>query len=184
MRSVTPALRAWKTSAISTTASESAPPGKLSISRSSSARTAAGFTSKCTPTSTAGPRTSLGWRSRGIGADETPSPIRSFTIRTKEDNPTWVVPASILKTMNPPRHVVPPGPDNPLGEYRIRLSYGLYSIHGTDSPWSIGRLATHGCIRLYPDRPGPDLDLLPRFRRLGVEVQTHLREVDDHAAIT
>jgi L,D-transpeptidase ErfK/SrfK len=90
----------------------------------------------------------------GIGADETPSPIRSFTIRTKEANPTWVVPASILKTMNPPRRVVPPGPDNPLGEYRMRLSYGLYSIHGTDSPWSIGRLATHGCIRLYPEDIG------------------------------
>jgi L,D-transpeptidase ErfK/SrfK len=90
----------------------------------------------------------------GIGADETPSPVRSFTIRTKEENPTWVVPASILKTMDPPRRVVPPGPDNPLGAYRMWLSYGLYSIHGTDSPWSIGRLATHGCIRLYPEDIG------------------------------
>ena len=90
----------------------------------------------------------------GIGADETPSPVRSFTIRTKEENPTWVVPASILKTMDPPRLVVPPGPDNPLGAYRMRLSYGLYSVHGTDSPWSIGRLATHGCIRLYPEDIG------------------------------
>jgi L,D-transpeptidase ErfK/SrfK len=90
----------------------------------------------------------------GIGADETPSPVRSFTIRTKEENPTWVVPASILKTMDPPRRAVPPGPDNPLGAYRMRLSYGLYSIHGTDSPWSIGRLATHGCIRLYPEDIG------------------------------
>jgi L,D-transpeptidase ErfK/SrfK len=90
----------------------------------------------------------------GIGADETPSPVRSFSIRTKEKNPTWVVPPSILKTMDPPRRVVPPGPDNPLGAYRMRLSYGLYSIHGTDSPWSIGRLATHGCIRLYPEDIG------------------------------
>ncbi len=90
----------------------------------------------------------------GIGTDETPSPVRSFKIRTKEENPTWVVPASILKTMDPPRRVVPPGPDNPLGAYRMRLSYGLYSIHGTDSPWSIGRLATHGCIRLYPEDIG------------------------------
>ncbi len=90
----------------------------------------------------------------GIGDDETPSPVRSFSIRTKEENPTWVVPASILKTMDPPRRVVPPGPDNPLGAYRMRLSYGLYSIHGTDSPWSIGRLATHGCIRLYPEDIG------------------------------
>jgi len=87
----------------------------------------------------------------GIGAEETPSPIRSFWIVTKEENPTWVVPKSILKTMNPPRPVVPPGPDNPLGAYRMRLSYDLYSIHGTDTPWAVGRLGTHGCIRLYPE---------------------------------
>jgi len=61
-----------------------------------------------------------------------------------------VVPQSILKTMKPPRPVVPPGPDNPLGAYRMRLSYDLYSIHGTDTPWAVGRLGTHGCIRLYP----------------------------------
>ena len=90
----------------------------------------------------------------GIGTEETPSPIRSFWIVTKEENPTWVVPQSILKTMNPPRPVVPPGPDNPLGAYRMRLSYDLYSIHGTDTPWAVGRLGTHGCIRLYPEDIG------------------------------
>jgi L,D-transpeptidase ErfK/SrfK len=26
-----------------------------------------------------------------------------------------------------------------------------YGIHGTDIPWSVGRLVTHGCIRLYPE---------------------------------
>ena len=87
----------------------------------------------------------------GIGTDETPSPIRSFTIRTKEENPTWVVPDSILKTREDKRRVVPPGPDNPLGAYRMRLSYDIYAIHGTDTPWAVGRLTTHGCIRLYPE---------------------------------
>ena len=39
-----------------------------------------------------------------------------------------------------------------LSPHRLmRLSKGLYSIHGTDVPWSIGRLTTHGCIRLYPE---------------------------------
>ncbi len=87
----------------------------------------------------------------GIGTDETPSPIRSFTIRTKEKDPTWVVPDSILKTRDDPRRVIPPGPDNPLGAYRMRLSYDIYAIHGTDTPWAVGRLTTHGCIRLYPE---------------------------------
>ena len=61
------------------------------------------------------------------------------------------MPADILRTMDKPQKVVPPGPENPLGAYRIRLSKGLYSIHGTNDPWSIGRLTTHGCIRLYPE---------------------------------
>jgi L,D-transpeptidase ErfK/SrfK len=87
----------------------------------------------------------------GIGTAEAPSPVGPFTVRSKERNPTWVVPPSILRTMDEPRAVVPPGPDNPLGAYRIRLSKGLYSIHGTDVPWSVGRLTTHGCIRLYPE---------------------------------
>ncbi|MGH7896724.1 MAG: L,D-transpeptidase family protein [Candidatus Binatia bacterium] len=87
----------------------------------------------------------------GIGTDETPSPVVSFKIRSKEQNPTWVIPDSILKTRDDPRRVIPPGPDNPLGDYRMRLSYDLYAIHGTDTPWAIGRLTTHGCIRLYPE---------------------------------
>ena len=88
----------------------------------------------------------------GIGTDATPSPVGEFHIASKDKHPTWYVPDSIYRTMDAPkRHTVPPGPDNPLGDYRIRLSKGLYSIHGTDIPWSVGRLTTHGCIRLYPE---------------------------------
>lgn len=91
----------------------------------------------------------------GIGTGETPSPVGRFHITAKDQHPTWHVPDSIYRTMDPPkRHVMPPGPDNPLGDYRMRLSKGLYSIHGTDVPWSIGRLTTHGCIRLYPEDIG------------------------------
>jgi len=87
----------------------------------------------------------------GIGTDEAPSPVGPFTVRSKDANPTWIVPGSILKTMDKPQRVVKPGPDNPLGKYRIRLSKGIYAIHGTNSPWSIGRQTTHGCVRLYPE---------------------------------
>ncbi len=100
----------------------------------------------------------------GIGTDDTPSPIGRFTIRSKEENPTWIVPDSIYKTMDKPRRVVPPGPDNPMGRYRMRLSYGLYAIHGTDTPWAIGRLTTHGCIRLYPE----DIPELFELARVGM----------------
>jgi len=92
----------------------------------------------------------------GIGAEEAPSPIGPFTILSKDENPTWVVPDSIYRKMERPQRVVPPGPDNPLGEYRIRLDKDLYAIHGTNDPWTVGRLTTHGCIRLYPE----DIEML------------------------
>ena len=88
-----------------------------------------------------------------IGDRDTPTPGGAFTIRSKDENPTWYVPASIPRAERP-RRVVPPGPDNPMGAYRIKLSRGLYAIHGTDTPWAIGRLTTRGCIRLYPEDIG------------------------------
>jgi len=47
--------------------------------------------------------------------------------------------------------VVPPGPDNPLGSHALRLSLGTILIHGTNRPYAVGRRASHGCIRLYPE---------------------------------
>ena len=47
--------------------------------------------------------------------------------------------------------MIPPGPDNPLGSHWLGLSINGYGIHGTNIPWAVGRLVTHGCIRLYPE---------------------------------
>jgi L,D-transpeptidase ErfK/SrfK len=49
---------------------------------------------------------------------------------------------------------VPPSPENPLGRYWLGLSLPGLGIHGTNAPLSIHTLATHGCIRLHPDRVG------------------------------
>jgi len=87
----------------------------------------------------------------GIGAEYAQSPVTSFHVKSKDEKPVWVVPDSIYRKMEDPKHVVPPGPDNPLGDYRIRLDFDLYAIHGTNDPWTVGRLTTHGCVRLYPE---------------------------------
>jgi L,D-transpeptidase ErfK/SrfK len=87
----------------------------------------------------------------GLGAEHAPSPVIQFRVKSKDEKPTWVVPDSIYAKMDEPKRVVPPGPDNPLGDYRIRLDFDLYAIHGTNDPWSVGRLTTHGCVRLYPE---------------------------------
>jgi L,D-transpeptidase ErfK/SrfK len=48
---------------------------------------------------------------------------------------------------------VPPGPDNPLGAFALRLAAGngTYLIHGTNNPIAVGLAVTHGCIRMYPE---------------------------------
>ena len=109
----------------------------------------------------------------GIGTQEAPSPVGSFTVTAKDENPTWIVPASIRRRKDETRTVVPPGPDNPLGQYRLRLSKGLYQIHGTDVPWSVGRLTTHGCIRLYPE----DIAQLYALVRIGTPGELVYRPV-------
>ena len=55
--------------------------------------------------------------------------------------------------VGPCRKAVPPGPDNPLGEYAMRLGIpgGAYLIHGTNRPAGVGMQVTHGCIRMYPE---------------------------------
>lgn len=119
-----------------------------------------------------------------IGSDDTPSPVGPFTVTAKDKNPTWHVPDDIYRTMEHPRHVVPAGPDNPMGEYRIRLSKGLYSIHGTDTPWAIGRETTHGCIRLYPEDIGVLYALIkPATCGELVYEPVKLGEVDGHLYI-
>ena len=89
----------------------------------------------------------------GIGAEYAQSPVTQFRVKSKDEKPVWVVPDSIYAKMGAgeKKRVVPPGPDNPLGDYRIRLDFDLYAIHGTNDAWSVGRLTTHGCVRLYPE---------------------------------
>ncbi|MEA3292730.1 MAG: L,D-transpeptidase family protein, partial [Pseudomonadota bacterium] len=47
--------------------------------------------------------------------------------------------------------VVAAGPDNPLGQYALRLGFPGYLIHGTNKPYGIGMRVSHGCVRMYPE---------------------------------
>jgi L,D-transpeptidase ErfK/SrfK len=87
----------------------------------------------------------------GIGDEGKNTPVGNFKIVDKIINPPWVVPASIRKERPELPKVVPPGPNNPLGSHAMRLSRPSILIHGTDKPFAVGRKASHGCIRLYPE---------------------------------
>jgi lipoprotein-anchoring transpeptidase ErfK/SrfK len=42
-----------------------------------------------------------------------------------------------------------PNPGGPFGVYWMGLSKPHYGIHGTNNPSSIGKLSSHGCIRMF-----------------------------------
>ena len=86
----------------------------------------------------------------GIGVTESSTPVGRFYIKEKRVSPTWYIPRS-LREKYEGRKSIPPGPENPLGSHWMGLSMRGYGIHGTNFPWAVGRLVTHGCIRLYPE---------------------------------
>ncbi|MGV8074496.1 MAG: L,D-transpeptidase family protein [Syntrophobacteraceae bacterium] len=85
----------------------------------------------------------------GIGDEGWESPLGSFYINDKRQNPVWYVPQSLQAKYG--MASMPPGPDNPLGEFVMKFSAGAYGVHGTSMPWGVGRLVSHGCIRCYPE---------------------------------
>ncbi|MEY6431449.1 L,D-transpeptidase family protein [Thioalkalicoccus limnaeus] len=90
-----------------------------------------------------------------IGREGHNTPVGQFHILAKNENPTWRPPAWIreqrAKEGRPIPEVVPPGPDNPLGDFAMRLSDPSYLIHGTNRPWGLGMEVSAGCIRMYPE---------------------------------
>ena len=73
-----------------------------------------------------------------VGKPSTPSPVGTFTIQRRVINPTYSHNGKI----------VPAGPGNPVGTRWMGLSISGYGIHGTNEPHSIGKAASHGCIRM------------------------------------
>ena len=84
------------------------------------------------------------------------TPAGKFRIISREKDPTWTVPPSIQEEMRlEGKEVIksiPPGPGNPLGKYAMKTSLPGILIHSTTKPWSIYTYASHGCIRVYPDK--------------------------------
>jgi lipoprotein-anchoring transpeptidase ErfK/SrfK len=73
-----------------------------------------------------------------VGARVSPSPTGEFKVVSRLTKPTYYHPGI----------VIPPGKDNPLGTRWIGLDRKGYGIHGTNQPRSIGKAASHGCIRM------------------------------------
>lgn len=79
------------------------------------------------------------------------TPVGTTSIVSKRENPTWTPTPRMLKEDPTLKPYYPPGPDNPLGTHAMYLGWDQYRIHGTNKPYAIGRLASSGCIRMYPE---------------------------------
>ncbi|MCY9872619.1 MULTISPECIES: L,D-transpeptidase family protein [Vibrio] len=109
----------------------------------------------------------------GIGRIGQDTPEMTTKISQLREAPTWTPPTSIRKEylakgVELPK-VVPAGPENPLGDYAMRLAYGTgsYLIHGTNKDFGIGLRVSAGCIRMDPK----DIDWLFHQAKVGMQVR-------------
>lgn len=79
-----------------------------------------------------------------IGKRETPSPVGNWSVVSKG---SW---------------------SGAFGTRWLGLSvpFGTYGIHGTNKPWSIGRMESHGCIRMF----NRDIEEVYRWVKKGDQV--------------
>src|SRR5690606_27606740 len=88
----------------------------------------------------------------GIGREGWGSPVGNTRISAMTSNPAWYPPQSIRDEHaadgDPLPRVVPPGPDNPLGPYKMTLAMPGYLIHGSNKKFGIGMRVSHGCFRM------------------------------------
>jgi lipoprotein-anchoring transpeptidase ErfK/SrfK len=92
----------------------------------------------------------LGFYPATIGSDEKPAPTGTYKVRRVAWNPDYHYDPKFgwksVKTKQ--KLTIAPGPNNPVGLVWIDLTAPSYGIHGTPEPDTIGKSASHGCIRL------------------------------------
>ena len=87
----------------------------------------------------------------GIGSEGRETLVGTTRVVSKRPNPTWYPPPAKRAEDPDLPAAVPPGPDNPLGDFALYLGWPRYLIHGTNRPYGVGRRLSAGCIRLYPE---------------------------------
>jgi lipoprotein-anchoring transpeptidase ErfK/SrfK len=98
-----------------------------------------------------------------VGRANSPSPSGTFEVKNRLVSPTYYHPGK----------VIPAGANNPLGTRWIGLSTKGYGIHGTNVESSIGKAASHGCIRMHRR------DLEELFSDVQVGDQVEIRAAAD-----
>ncbi|HKH91399.1 MAG TPA: L,D-transpeptidase [Gemmatimonadaceae bacterium] len=87
-----------------------------------------------------------------VGTGKHPTPAGTYSIRKIVWNPAWVPPDQKWAEGKVPQG--PGDPENPMRVVKIFFREPAYYIHGTDATGSLGRAASHGCLRMDPDEAG------------------------------
>jgi lipoprotein-anchoring transpeptidase ErfK/SrfK len=104
-----------------------------------------------------------------VGAAVSPSPTGEFEIVNRVANPAYYHEGVVMAA----------GANSPVGTRWIGLNLKGYGIHGTNAPRSIGRAASHGCIRLK----NRDVERLFAMLRVGDVVEIRGERDDEIAQV-
>jgi lipoprotein-anchoring transpeptidase ErfK/SrfK len=106
-----------------------------------------------------------------IGSAQTASPVGDWTVRGVAKMPNFRYDKAMLNhgKRSGNFHILPPGPNNPVGVIWIQLNKKGIGLHGTSDPDAIGRNASHGCVRLA----NWDIVRLAAKVKAGVPVSIH-----------
>jgi lipoprotein-anchoring transpeptidase ErfK/SrfK len=85
-----------------------------------------------------------------IGSQDLPTPSGEWAVRTVAPDPTWTYDPSRLNfgDKSKGKLTIAAGPNNPVGAVWIDLTKDTYGIHGAAEPRLVGKVASHGCVRL------------------------------------
>jgi lipoprotein-anchoring transpeptidase ErfK/SrfK len=104
-----------------------------------------------------------------VGAAVSPSPTGDFEIVNRVTNPAYYHDGLMTEASE----------NSPVGTRWIGLNLKGFGIHGTNAPRSIGRAASHGCIRLR----NRDVERLFAMLRVGDAVSIRGERDEEVAAV-
>ena len=104
-----------------------------------------------------------------IGSEEKPAPSGKLKVVRVARGPTYTYnPEFKFRGMKADRELkIAAGPNNPVGSVWIALNEKSYGIHGTAEPAKVGKVDSHGCVRLT----NWDVLALARLVRKGTVVE-------------
>jgi lipoprotein-anchoring transpeptidase ErfK/SrfK len=104
-----------------------------------------------------------------VGSEEKPAPSGTLKVVRIAHNPTYTYdPAFKFKGVKAEEKLhIAAGPNNPVGLVWIALDQKTYGIHGTSEPSKVGKVDSHGCVRLT----NWDALALARIVRKGMPVE-------------